>query len=91
MMYENEPKKWNRKCPECGSETIWSLGSGRPGAEASTICARNMRMSITIPISSIRDYTYCSWEGIAVRQKDQSVRIKNLDGTWLKEYHWKKS
>jgi len=89
MTYEDTVKKWNSSCPECNSPIIWSPASGRPGAEASAICANNMTVSINIPINQLRNHAYCFWRGAAVRQKDQSVRIKNLDNSWLNEHYRK--
>jgi len=82
--YEDEPKSWNNKCPDCGSIIKWNLESSKSGAESMVHCSNNL-MASRIDIKSLRNLKACFWKGYAVRQKDGSIRFKNKNREWLKE------
>ena len=82
--YDDEPKSWNNKCPDCGSIIKWSLISPKSGAESVVHCSNNLAAS-RIGIQELKDLKACFWKGYVVRQKDGGIRFKNKNNEWLKE------
>ena len=82
--FDNKIKEWNKWCPTCKSAIKWSLTSGVAGARSTAYCANNISAS-RINISSLKEETYCLWEGYVIRQKDGGVRFSDLNGIWISE------
>ncbi len=81
-MYSGEKRDWSNKCPVCRSRLVWSMSNSSPGSTASVRCSRSATGSVIT--TSLRNISFCDWRGWGVRQLDGSVRIKNLDGLWIR-------
>ena len=82
--YDDEPKSWNNKCPDCGSIIKWSLISSKFGAQSVVHCSNSLAAS-RVDIQELKDLKACFWKGYAVRQKDGGIRFKSKNNEWLKE------
>jgi len=82
--HDKESKKWNDKCPKCGSLVRWSHWSSGVGTKSSAHCSNGLTAS-RLSIASLQDLDVCLWKGYVIRQKDGGVRFKSADGKWLIE------
>jgi len=79
--------RWNNRCPKCGSDIYFSLRSGKLGATATARCALHLESSRSFDAAALKEkrVVLCSWEGLAVRMWDGSVRFKEQNGLYLFE------
>ena len=77
-----DKREWPNKCPVCKSYIVWSLSSGRTGSKSTARCSNSIFNSVIT--NNLREIRICDWIGLAIRQRDGSVRIKNSDNTWLR-------
>jgi len=65
-------------CPECSASVVWSLISGKNGASSRIICTNNPE--VFKADWNKHKAVFCFWIGVAVRQRDGSVRLFDRDG-----------
>ena len=68
-------------CPKCGSAITWSLVNGYDGAKAISHCARGPTQR-RLDFRPKTDW-FCTWTGIARREKNGSVKLYDSDGKTL--------
>jgi hypothetical protein len=81
--FDKKAKKWNNRCPECGSRIKWSLGLSRHGTESTVHCSNSLVAS-RLDMQSLEDLKVCFWKGYVVRQKDGGVRFRDKNKQWIK-------
>ena len=87
--FDGGMRKWNNKCPKCGSDIHFNLRSGQLGASSRAHCGNSLFATRIIDLKDLREGTVksCDWEGEAVRMWDGSVRFKEKTGSYL--FEWK--
>jgi hypothetical protein len=82
--HDEEPKKWNNKCPKCGSSIRWNHWSSEDGSKSNAHCSNGLTAS-RVSVASLQELNICFWKGYVIRQKDGGVRFKDANGEWLRE------
>ncbi len=67
------------KCPQCQGSLRWSMSNSEAGASTTLICA-NAAASTRISFNIKDEPVFCFWEGLAIRQKDGSIKYFYEDG-----------
>ena len=74
----------NYRCPVCSAGVVWSINNLSDGSTGRLCCVNNLNTSSLNWDKKQR--RFCTWEGIAKRDKDKVVLLEKDGKTRLRSY-----